>query len=255
MAHKIGGGAETFVTYPDGDVGIGHEYVAHLAREGTYTTIAKVVWDILEKFIEWYGRPYGDKFSGVDWTYSNILTATEVFLTEETIVMPSFSAPTYGTAWAMFKGAVTEGDGFSSRMFLEWAKIEDVLSMQSLAAGAGLPSKVITGARKASDRIAHGYYEMLHIDGHIEDGGESYWLPSNFIREDGTRPKKIKKSEYFIPGDRDAADLIGVMTHDILERLQLILWSAINRDLIKGFILARMRIVDTSQDSPLSGTG
>ncbi len=250
MATKIPGGAATFTT-PTGDVGIGHEYVAKLQREGRYQAVADLVWDLLEDFVEWYGHPYGDKFSGVDWDLVDVESATLKFLTEEVFTMPSFVAPAYGTAWAAFKGAVAEGDGFSGRMFPDWAKIGHALSLESVAEERGMGDRV-ADARRAVRRIALAYYEMLAYDEWIIDGGpDDYWLPSNFTREDGTKPVRLKAREYF---DRSVAKDI-VLKKDVLDRLDQILWSFVNRDLLYGFVVAKMRIVDTSQASPLEGTG
>lgn len=252
MAHRVDGNLES--------LDHGERYLAMPPVQEAIQTIGRFVGHVLatpppgqeRSWFEHYRHPYQERYSGVDWDEYRVAEAMAVYLTEETVKAPELGPVVHHpTLWGALKAAFVEGHGFSTLLAPSYfGSPERGMTLSWLAERLTL-EKDLPRLKAALTVLVQATYEVLALGDHIQDGGESYWAFSTYTRDDGTRPQKLSPREYIDPElKRDGYVLLA----DVRNRVAEIAWEHFDRYAI-GFVLEQQFVIDTSEDSPLSGTG
>lgn len=251
---------------------IGHQYMKEKYVEGRKmleasltqgTLIGKIFTTKLpglgQSFVEYYGWPYGNMYSGVNVDEYTIAEWMWVYDTVDTFKMPTFGAVVdHPTGWGVAKACITEGQAFAATLIgPHLFGYEPTLSVEEIAEWLGLDDE-LKAAKKAVKVLAQGYYEVGIIEGVIQDATEGeaggYWKDTVHKLDDGSFPKRIDRSERLNPRDKYWNRPMPIMVETVRDRLEEVLWLHFNSHAIR-FVLAKMEVVDTYQDSPVGGTG
>lgn len=256
MAGFMEGGLYTFKT-PEADPspGIGEFFRPHVTPVVDET--ADIIHTIIRPFVDMMDDPYGTRYSGIDWPFSRIHALVGQYFTEEVIDIPDLITSNYKTLWAAMKGFYVEGAEFGPLLWLEHLGVQPTIGLQAVAEKFGMGERV-RRLRTYVDWYALAVYEALGRDGWVVDGGDSYFLPTNF--EAPGRPKPIRiqarsvrgPNNLLLPTD-ESFNYPVILKMEVWKRASLVAWELLDRQLLSEFAIGKMDVVDTSQDSPVDG--
>ncbi len=257
MAGFMEAGLYTFVT-PEADPspGVGIHYKKFV--DPVVDETADLIFKIIDPFVQFMDDPYGTRYSGIDWPYHRIRDVVEVYFTEEVIDMPDLITSNYKTLWAAMKGYFVEGAEFGELLWHEYLGVQPVIGLTAVAEklGHGEQAKLV---KNLVSFYTLAVYEALGWDQWVVDGGDSYFLPTGFDVPGRPKPVVIQGGSIRGPGrlrlpSSDARDFT-ILKMEVWKRASLIAWELLDRQLLSEFIIDKMDVVDTSQDSPLAASG
>lgn len=239
----------------EGDVGIGHEYLAAaMVKRDEFGTVigpglahvaknvAGIIWE--QNLIVSYREPYRKMFMNRP-SKRKIRSWVGSDMSERATHAPTIP-PTAATSFEAVDYALRGGWGWSDMFAREYLKVEHPFYLKSLASRVGMNDK-IEEIIQGCNHVGHCLVEAFVVDGWLGEGDDATpWLWDGFEGDDKQTTKMLTEDEFIDPEMHE--DLYRY-SWAVVKRAGLIYWMHLNQNIFTS-VLNTINQVDSSQKHP-----